>query len=137
MTYSNEESANIGTYTVTVKLKGKYEGTGTATYNINPKAAKISKPVKGKKKMTVKWKKASKNDIKYKALDGYEIQYSLSSDFSSDDTRKVTASKKAKSKAIKKLQSKQTYYVRIRTYKNASGAKLYSDWSAVKAVAVK
>ena len=135
--YSDAESSALGQYKVTVTLKGKYKGTGSTTYNINPKPAKISKPSKGKKKMTIKWKKAAKNDITYKALDGYEIQYSLSSDFSSDDTRTTTASKKAKSKAIKKLQSKQTYYVRIRTYKNAGGIKLYSGWSAVKSVKVK
>ena len=135
--WSDENSKNIGKYTVTVTLKNGYKGANVAAYNINPKPAKISKPAKGKKKMTVKWKKAAKNDITYKALDGYEIQYSLSSDFSSADTRSVAASKKAKSKAIKKLQSKQTYYVRIRTYKNAGGVKLYSDWSAVKSVAVK
>ena len=135
--YSDAESSALGQYKVTVTLKGKYKGTGTAIYNINPKPAKISKPSKGKKKMTVKWKKAAKNDIKYKALDGYEIQYSLSSDFSSDDTRTITASRKARSKSIKKLQSKQTYYVRIRSYKNAGGVKLYSGWSAVKSVKVK
>jgi hypothetical protein len=137
VSYSDPESKALGQYTVTVTLKGKYNGTGTATYSINPKPAKISKPAGGKKKMTVKWKKAAKNDITYKALDGYEIQYSLSSDFSSDDTRTTTASKKAKSKAIKKLQSKQTYYVRIRTYKNAGGVRLYSGWSAVKSVKIK
>ena len=135
--WSDENSKNIGKYTVTVTLKNGYKGANVATYNINPKPAKISKPAKGKKKMTVKWKKASKKDITYKALDGYEIQYSLSSDFSSADTKTATASRKAKSKAIKKLQSKQIYYVRIRTYKNAGGVKLYSDWSAVKSVKVK
>ncbi|MBR3330447.1 MAG: CAP domain-containing protein [Mogibacterium sp.] len=135
--WSNENSSAIGKYTVTVTLKGDYKGANIATYNINPKPAKISKPAKGKKKLTVKWKKASKNDIKYKALDGYEIQYSLSSDFSSEDTKTVAASKKAKSKAIKKLQSKQTYYVHIRTYKTAGGVKFYSSWSAVKSVTVK
>ena len=135
--WSDENSKNIGKYTVTVTLKNGYKGANVAAYNINPKPAKISKPAKGKKKMTVKWKKAAKNDITYKTLDGYEIQYSLSSDFSSADTKTATSSRKAKSKAIKKLQSKQTYYVRIRTYKSAGGVKLYSDWSAVKSVAVK
>ena len=135
--WDSDESSAIGKYVVTVILHGDYSGAAEAVYTINPKPAKISKPAKGKKKMTVKWKKAAKNDITYKALDGYEIQYSLSPDFSSADTKTTTASKKAKSKAVKKLQSKQTYYVRIRTYKNAGGARLYSDWSAVKSVAVK
>ena len=137
VSFSNAKSGAIGKYTATVTLKGDYKGTGTATYSINPKPAKISKLAKGKKKMTVKWKKAAKNDITYKALDGYEIQYSLSPDFSSADTKTTTASRKAASKAIKKLQSKQTYYVRVRTYKSAGGAKLYSNWSAVKSVKVK
>ena len=134
--WSNEESSAMGTYSVTVTLKDSYYGESTAIYTINPKAAKISKPAKGKKKITVKWKKASKNDIKYKALDGYEIQYSLTSDFSSD-IKSTTASKKAKSKTIKKLKSKQKYYVRIRRYKKADGGKIYSGWSAVKTVKVK
>ncbi len=38
-------------------------------------------------------------------------------------TRKLTA---------KKLKTKKTYYVRIRTYKTVNGKNYYSAWSGVK-----
>ena len=53
------------------------------------------------------------------------------------NTVSVSGDDKAKSKTIKKLKSKKKYYVHIRRYKKVNGVKLYSAWSAVKAVKVK
>lgn len=80
------------------------------------------------KKMKVTWKKKSK-------ATGYQIQYSTSSKFSSVKT--VTVSKNSTtSKTISGLKKGKTYYVRIRTYKTASGKKFYSGWSSTKKVKI-
>jgi hypothetical protein len=121
---------NVGTYTVRITGKGRFTGTVTKKFNINPVGTKLSSVKKGKKKMTVKWKKPAK---KYKAqMTGYQIQYSLYSNFRSAKT--VSGGKYAKtSKVIKGLKAKKKYYVRIRTYKG----KCYSAWSSVKSVKTK
>ena len=90
----------------------------------------ITKLKKGKKKMTVKWKKVS-------GAAGYQIQYSQSGSFSSGNKMvNVVASKKAKLK-VKKLQKKKIYFVHIRTYKKVGGKTYYSKWSATRSVKVK
>lgn len=121
---------NIGHYSVRINFKGNYEGSLTKSFNINPKGTKLSKVKAAKKKATVKWKKQGKN------VKGYQIQYSMDKQFSSGVKTKTASSKKS-SVTIKKLKSKKVYYVRIRTYQNASGGKCYSEWSAVKKVKIK
>ncbi|MBE6787468.1 MAG: hypothetical protein E7537_03880 [Ruminococcaceae bacterium] len=90
-----------------------------------PKTTKISKLTAKKKSLVVKIKRN-------KSVTGYEIQYSLKKNFKS--AKKVTLKKNSSiSKTIKKLKSKKTYYVRVRTYKTYNGKKYYSAWSkAVK-----
>ena len=63
-------------------------------------------------------------------------EYSLKKNFSSKKT--VTVAKNATVKqTIKGLQSKKTYYVRIRGYKKLNGKPYVSAWSKVKSVKVK
>lgn len=81
-----------------------------------------------KKKIQVTWKKRS-------GISGYEIQYARSKRFKNAVIKKVGAKKT--SYTIKKLRSKKTYYVRIRTYKKVSGKKYYSGWSKAKKIKVK
>ena len=92
-------------------------------------SVKISKLTKAKKAFTVKWKAVSKANKK--KITGIEIQYSPKSNFASAITRRVSKSKT--SLKVKRLVSKKTYYVRIRTY----SSKGYSSWSPVKKVKVK
>ncbi|MDY5497791.1 MAG: fibronectin type III domain-containing protein [Anaerobutyricum sp.] len=125
---------NVGTYAVTVKFKGNYNGTVKKTFTIKPKPTSISKLTAGRKKFTVKWKKQATQTT------GYQVQYSTSSKFKNAKT--VTVSKnKTTGKTVSKLKPKKKYYVRIRTYKTvkASGKsiKIYSSWSKVKTVKVK
>lgn len=134
--YSNEKSAAIGQYTVTVTLKGQYSGSATATYTINPKAVKLKKVAKGKKMFTASWAKLSKNDIKFKAIDGYQIRYATKSNFSGAKTISA-GTRTAVKKVVKKLKGKKKYYVQLRTYKKVkgvTGGKLFSAWSAKKTV---
>ena len=125
---------NVGQYSVTVTLKGKYAGTKTLTYKIVPKGTSISKLTAGKKQFTAKWTAQTAQTT------GYELQYSTSSSMSGAKT--VTVGKnKTTSSTVKKLKGKKKYYVRIRTYKTVKiggkTVKLYSAWSKVKSVKTK
>jgi hypothetical protein len=88
---------------------------------------KISKPAVAKKKITVKWKKVSKKDLK--KISGIQIQVATDPDFV-NIVKTATAGKKKTSKVIKGLQSKTKYYVRIRAY--AAGDH-YSVWKSKSA----
>ena len=123
--YSNSKSKKIGSYKVTVTFKGNYSGKKTLTYSITSKKTAITSLKAGKKAFTVKYKKQTTGS-------GYEIQYSTSSKFKSAKTVTVKSNKTV-SKTVKKLTSKKTYYVRVRTVKG----KIKSDWSATKKVKVK
>ena len=94
------------------------------------KATKLLKLVKGKRAMTVKWKKVS-------GINGYEIQYALNKKFTK--SKKTAKVKKAKivSKKLTRLKARKKYYVRVRTYKTVNGKKYYSKWSNVKSVKVR
>ena len=125
--YKNNKA--IGTATVTLKGKGKYTGTINKTFRILPKGVMLSSLSASKGTITVKWKKGGN-------ITGYQLQYSLKKSFASTNT--VTVAKSATTKAvIKKLKSKKTYYVRIRTYKTVKSKKYYSAWSKAKTVKVK
>ena len=130
ITYSNNK--NVGKATVIISGKGNYSGTKKVTFKINPKGTSVSaatSPKKAQLKVTLK-KQATQTT-------GYEIQYALKSNFSDAKTVTIT-SNKTTSKTISKLKSNKKYYVRVRTYKTASGTKYYSGWSKYgKAVKVK
>ena len=98
------------------------------------KKASISKLSKGKKAITVRWKKV-------KTIKGYQIQLATDKKFKKNK-KTVTISKQKTTKAtVKKLKAKKKYYVRIRTYKNVKyqgkTIKVYSSWSKVKTVKTK
>ncbi len=122
---------NVGHYAVTITFKNNYTGKITKTFNINPKGTRISKVKGAKKKATVTWKKQTKY------TKGYQVQYSTSKDFKSGVKTKTVNGSKKTSLTLKKLKSKKTYYVRIRTFQKVSGGKCYSSWSPVKKVKVK
>jgi hypothetical protein len=124
------DNTKVGTATITITGKGHYTGTTTVTFKINPTKTTLSSVSNTKKKaMTVKWKKNLTGD-------GYEIQYSTKSNFSSG-TKTATVKKNATtSKKITGLTKNKTYYVRIRTYKTVSKKKYYSGWSSVKKVKI-
>lgn len=123
----------IGNYKVTIQLKGKkYNGKETLTFRIAPAGTSIKSAKAGKTKVTVNWKKQTRN------TSGYIIQYSANKSFR--NVKQITiSSNKAKSKQITKLSTKKQYYVRLCTYKNVKKngktTKICSDWS--NAVAVK
>lgn len=85
---------------------------------------------KGKKSFTAKWKKQSKKNRK--KFSGYQIRYAKNSQMTGAVYKNV--SKSSKSKKIRKLSKKTTYYVQVRSYTYSKGVKYYAGWSKVKAV---
>ena len=95
-----------------------------------PSTVKVEKVTKGTKSFKVTWKKKT-------GVSGYQVQYATDKKFKKNKKTVTVAKKNATSKTIKKLKSKKTYYVRVRTYKIVNGKKVYSSWSKVKAVKTK
>ena len=125
---------NVGNYKVTIKFKGNYSGTVNKTFTIIPKSTTLTNLSSSKRKVKVKWKK------QVSQTNGYQLQYSLNSNFKSAKLLNIT-NNKVTTKLISNLKSKKKYYVRIRTYKNVKvngkSTKLYSKWSKSLNVKVK
>ena len=94
----------------------------------------VKKPVRGKKSFTAKWKKLSSKNKK--KVSGIQVEYALNKSFTNAPVIKAVKKSKASLK-IRKLKSKKTYWVRIRTYKNAGGIRYVGKWSKAKKVKVK
>ena len=111
-----------------------YSGTVNKTFTIIPKSTTLTNLSSSKKIVKVKWKK------QVSQTNGYQLQYSLNSNFKSAKLLNVT-NNKVTTKLISNLKSKKKYYVRIRTYKNVKvngkSTKLYSKWSKSLNVKVK
>lgn len=121
---------NIGTYQIKVAVNQYSDMKYPVTLKVNPAGTKIKKLTKKSKGFKATWTK------KTDQVDGYQLEYSLSSSFSG--SKKVSITKnKTTSKTVSKLKKKKYYYVRIRTYKKVSGTTYYSVWSAKKKVKTK
>lgn len=130
-TVSYKNNKNVGIASVTIKGQGRFRGTVKKTFKISPKGTSITKLTKGKKRLTVKWKKKTAQTT------GYQIRCCLKKDFKKG-VKKATIKKAKTTKAvIKGLKSKKKYYVQVRTYKTVKGTKYYSAWSESKTVKTK
>lgn len=113
--------------------KAKYSRSG-AYIDSTQKKPTVKKLTKGKKSVKVTWKKVT-------GIAGYQINISTSKKFNKELSSYTVNKKSAKTKTIKGLRAKKTYYVRIRTYKkakiNGKTVKVYSKWSATKSVKTK
>ena len=101
------------------------------TITVNPLGTKLSRVnnVSGKK-AEVRWKKTAD-------VTGYQIQYATDKNFRKGAKIVTVKGKSKTSGTIKKLETKKTYYIRVRTYKTVSGVKYYSAWSRAKKVKIK
>lgn len=124
-----EDNKKVGTATVIFTGTGNFKGLHVENFTIRPQSTILRKLIKGKKQFKVVWKKQTTQ------MSGYQIQYSTNKKFKS--SKKITSKKATTSKTIKKLKSKKTYYVRVRTYKNVDGVKYYSKWSNTMKVKTK
>ncbi len=131
VSYSSSRK-NVGKYTVTVKLKGSYNGTIKKTFTIKPKATTLSSVTAKANGFTAKWKKQATQTT------GYEIQYATDSKFTKNQKTVTVSKNSTTSKTVSNLTQKKKYYVRIRTYKtvkvNGKSTKIYSSWSKSKTV---
>lgn len=118
----------VGTYKVTVKLRGNYSGSRSANFYIVPKGTAISRVTAASRGFTVTWKKQATQ------TKGYQIQYSTSKTFASGNKTIAVTRTGTTSKKIGSLRAKQVYYVRVRTYQKVGGKTYYSGWSAPKSI---
>ena len=100
--------------------------------NVTPKKPALKSVKAGNKSATVHW-------VKTKGA-GYQVQYSLNSNFKDAKTMNVSSTKDTAK--IKKLSSNKKYYVRVRSYakyntKKANNIYKYSSWSNVKSAKIK
>ena len=132
--YENHKA--VGQATVTVYLRGNYSGRLTETFEIRPERTRISDIRSARKSILLKWKKQAVQ------TDGYEIAYATDQAFSKKSVKTMSVKNtRTVSKKIRGLRSGQTYYVRIRTYKEARSGevavRIYSDWSDPKMIVTK
>ena len=103
------------------KLQAKLD---VRTKNIRLKRAKSKKA----KQATIRW-------AKVKNVDGYVVEYSTKANMKSAKKKNVKAS--TISLTVKNLKKGKKYYVRVRGYKVIDGQKVYTQYSAKKAVKIK
>lgn len=117
--------------TVTGKASGRATETVKITVTVKPSAKLSAKAtaLKGKKAQ-VTWKRNKK-------ATGYQIV--VATDKSFKNVVKTVNIKKNKTvkTSVKGLKKGKKYYVRVRSYKRASGGNVYSSWSKAKPVKAK
>lgn len=98
--------------------------------NYTPAQGAINKLVKGKKRITVKYKEV-------KNASGYQIQCALNKKFKKGLKTATVKQYSSKGMTFKKLKAKKKYYVKVRAYRTVNGKTWYGAWSAVKTVKTK
>ena len=127
---------DVGSYGVTVTMKGNYTGTKTVKYKIIPKGTSLKSLVKGSRLIKVKWAKQA-SLMSTSRINGYQIRLATNSKFTKNK-RTVTVKGYGKvAKKVTKLKGGKKYYVKIRTFKTVNGVKYYSKWSKKKAITTK
>ena len=120
----------VGRYAVKISFRGKYSGTKTLYFTINPKANKVKAVSALSAGFKLSWSAVTTQTT------GYQIMYSASSNFSGYNT-KLISSNKTLSTSVTGLTKGKKYYVKVRTYKTVGTTKYYSAWSPVKYVTTK
>lgn len=123
VTYS-KNTVSAGRHDIKVTLKGRYSGVLNGCYVINPKKTYIDSATALSRGIRLQIRQQPK-----KNATGYQLQYSLKSDFSNAKTANVSST----SLRITGLKSKTYYYVRVRVYKKSTKT-YYSSWSAVRKI---
>ncbi len=109
------------------KSLGK-RSSGVVTYYVKYTVLNVvTTPKSGE--LTVTWKKKD-------GIDGYQIYYSTTSDFSSS-TKSVKAKSDTPGVSIPGLKSGKVYYAKVRAFKTTGDRTYYSAWSTAKSVRVK
>ena len=132
VTYT-DTAANTNGTSYTFKIVAK-ASTGTSSKSKFVLIYKVDRPAisslrnSASRKMTVNWRRNTR-------ATGYQIQYSVKSNFSGAKTVTVNGSATV-SKVIGSLTKGKIYYVRIRSCKKVGKLTFYSAWSVKKAVRI-
>lgn len=119
------------TITITAAATASYNGaTKRVTITVKPKKTAGLKVKKGKKRMTVSWKRDKK-------ATGYQLTYAQNKKFKKGKKNITISKNKTTKKTIKKLKAKKAYYVKVRAYKSVGKTKLYGAYSGVKKVKIR
>lgn len=129
-TVKKTKTQNVGTHTVKITFRGRYKGTVTRKFKINPKKVTGISLTAGKKAFTVQYKMQSKQ------CSGYQLQYANNSKFSG--AVQITLKRGVSQNTVSGLENAATYYVRMRAFKkvreNGKVKTYYSAWSGKKTV---
>ena len=123
----SKNTVSAGRHAIKVTLKGRYSGVLNGCYVINPKKTYIDSATALSKGIRLQIRQQPK-----KNATGYQLQYSLKSDFSNAKTANVSST----SLRITGLKSKTYYYVRVRVFKKSTKT-YYSSWSTVRKIKTK
>lgn len=124
ITVTAKETDNCLEATLPIKVVVGKVGTPTFTPSVTSKTAA--------KSITV-------TSSTVRGADGFEVQYSVRSDWWRASTVDFdgTTNGKLYRQTIKTYHSNKKYYIRVRAYQVVDGAKVYSDWSPAKTATTK
>lgn len=118
---------NVGSYKVTVVLKGKYSGSKELRFTIKPKTQTITRVDRGDKNLKITWTKGTKG------VTGYEIYRSTS--LKGTYTRIATIQKIGTvSYTNKGLKANTTYYYKVRSYVVIGGKRYMVHFHRLKRI---
>ena len=122
-TVSYSSNKYPGVATVKITGIGNYTGTVSKTFVIYPKKQSVPSSAKftSSKKIKVAWSKDT-------TATGYQVQYSTSSKFSKATTKWITSNKTTSYSFSANV--KNTYYVRVRSYKKVGKTYYYGSYSS-------
>ena len=118
-------------YMVRAYNSGRMSAAGKSVWIVRMTAPTLRRPMaKGSGRVLVKWKQDKK-------ASGYQIQYSTSSKFRGSWTKEWIRSGGTTAASLTGLHRDRTYYVRIRSYKDAGYDRHYSAWGSAQRVNVR
>ncbi len=120
----NTDCKNVGTHKVTICGTGKYSGTLTKSFKINPKSTSFKVYSRSKAFYT--------NIAKAEGAGYYQIAYRKKG---TSTWKYVTTT--SRYRTVKKLKAKTYYQVKVRSVKKVSGSSYYSGWTGIKTIKTK
>lgn len=125
----------VGKYDIIVRKKDGSKSAETLSFQIIPKATQLKQVKSDESGLQVTWNQTKQT------LSGFQLQYATDQKFRRNRRTLTIRNGKAVRKVIKKGETQETYYVRIRGYQNVKyngkTIKLYSNWSKVKKIRMK
>lgn len=127
----------VGECVVTVTA-AETENCKAATLDIKVKVGKVGAPTFTPSVTSTTAKKSFRvTTSTVRGADGFEVQYSIKSNFWAPKTKDFKIANKVTRQTCTTAQSNKTYYIRTRAYQVIDGEKVYSAWSPVKTVKTK